>query len=98
MTEKTENAFPKPADHQGRVYVVTGAASGIGKRIAELLHAEGACLVLADVSETLLEIAVALDAQWVVGDLSDPAPNRDCVAKAKQAFGHVDGAVMAAGW
>ncbi len=97
MTATPETRFPKPADHQGRVYVVTGAASGIGRRIAELLHAEGARLVLADVSKTLPAVAASLDAQWVVADLSDPAPNRDSVAKATQAYGHVDGAVMAAG-
>lgn len=97
MIQPTKPTFPKPADHQGRVYIVTGASSGIGKRIAELLHAEGAKLVLADISENLSDVAKTLDAQWVVADLSDPGPNADCVSLALEAYGQLDGAVMAAG-
>ena len=33
---------------RGKVTVVTGAAGGIGKALAERFHAEGASVVLAD--------------------------------------------------
>jgi len=48
-------------DFEGKVAVVTGAASGIGRGIARQAAAEGAKLVLADVDERgLEEVALAL--------------------------------------
>ena len=42
----------------GRVAVVTGAASGIGRALAERFAAEGMRIVLADVEEPALDVAV----------------------------------------
>jgi NADP-dependent 3-hydroxy acid dehydrogenase YdfG len=42
---------------EGRVGVVTGAASGIGKAMAKVLAAEGVKVVLADVEEGALKVA-----------------------------------------
>lgn len=40
---------------EGRVCIVTGAASGIGRAIARLLAQEGACVVVADVTTEVIE-------------------------------------------
>jgi NAD(P)-dependent dehydrogenase (short-subunit alcohol dehydrogenase family) len=61
-------------DYAGARVLVTGAASGIGKALAEALSARGAQMVLADVdAEGLAPVAHALQAEAIVCDLSDIA-------------------------
>ena len=43
--------MPMTIDLSGKSALVTGAASGIGRAIAEDLAAHGACVLLADLSE-----------------------------------------------
>ncbi|MGH1548013.1 bifunctional aldolase/short-chain dehydrogenase [Leifsonia poae] len=56
--------LPKPKSHAGRIALVTGAASGIGKAIATRLAAEGACVVIAD-----LDLAKAQEAAAELGGM-----------------------------
>ncbi|GAK47837.1 putative oxidoreductase [Secundilactobacillus oryzae JCM 18671] len=42
-------------DLEGKVAIITGAASGMGKAMAELFTAEGAKVVAADLNEARLE-------------------------------------------
>ncbi len=57
----------------GRTVVVTGAARGVGRAIAEACAAAGARLVLADILESQgRETAAALGARFVTLDLADP--------------------------
>lgn len=72
---------------QGRVAVVTGAASGIGRAITVQLAGEGALVIAADVNGPRLQETAALAAEGgktvtVLGDLRDPATLQRIVAVA----------------
>lgn len=41
---------PTPSEIAGKVVIVTGAASGIGREIAELFHARGAKVIAEDIN------------------------------------------------
>lgn len=94
---------PAPRELEGRVFVVTGAASGIGRACARLLCARGAHVVGADRDADRLEDAIAElrssggEAVAVTGDLTDTAVVDRVVATAVLSYGGVDGAVANAG-
>ncbi|KPH64448.1 SDR family oxidoreductase [Novosphingobium sp. ST904] len=77
---------------QDKVCIVTGAASGMGRAMAELFHAEGARLVLADISGRQDEVAAALggDTMGVQCDVSDEAQVAAMIAAAEERFGRLD--------
>jgi 3-oxoacyl-[acyl-carrier protein] reductase len=82
-----------------RVYVVTGAATGVGRACAEQLAAEGARLVLAgDDEEGLAKVAAVLGgsdrAIAVGGDLTDAGLETCLVAAAIARYGRLDGALV----
>jgi 2,3-dihydroxy-2,3-dihydro-p-cumate dehydrogenase len=82
----------------GRSAIVTGAASPIGTAIARRLDAEGARLMLGDLDgDRVSSLAAELEAQHVVGDLSEEARVRDMVARTVDAYGSVDILVNNAG-
>jgi NAD(P)-dependent dehydrogenase (short-subunit alcohol dehydrogenase family) len=82
----------------GRRAVVTGAARGIGRAIAERLAGEGARVALIDVrADDLVTTAAGLDAPAVVADLADPDEARQSVAEAADALGGLDILVNNAG-
>jgi rhamnulose-1-phosphate aldolase/alcohol dehydrogenase len=107
LEEAKLQRMPKPKPLATRVALVTGAASGIGKAIATRLAAEGACVVIADLSqEKAQEAAAALSDQHGGGpdvavgvrvDVSDEAAVQAMVEAAVLAFGGLDLVVNNAG-
>jgi rhamnulose-1-phosphate aldolase/alcohol dehydrogenase len=93
---------PKPRSHQGRIALVTGAASGIGKAVATRLAREGACVVIADLDLAKAQAAAAelgsTDvAVGVAADVSNEAAVQAAVDAAVLAFGGLDLIVNNAG-
>jgi len=79
----------------GRVAVITGAASGIGRASAKLFAAEGASMIIADRADAVDETAEAIKAAGgkavaLKGDAGDDAFVQSLVAKAQSEFGGLD--------
>ena len=83
------------------IAVITGAAGGIGKAIAEKLASEGANVVLTDISESLLEKANATFkpdvSTYAVCDVSSEVSVEQAFNKASLEFGGADIVVHCAG-
>jgi glycerol dehydrogenase len=94
--------FDKAFRLAGKVALITGAAQGIGKAIAELYAEKGAAIVLVDMSESVHEAAATLtavgaDVMAVTADLTVTSNIDKVVAAALERFGKVDILVNNAG-
>lgn len=84
-----------------RVFVVSGAGSGLGRASAEQLVAEGARAVLvARRADVLDEVVGALGSDRAVAlaaDLADPETAEAAARQARESFGRLDGALVSVG-
>lgn len=87
----------------GKIALVTGAARGIGRAIAEELASAGADVAVCDLQEDWLKDTVAAVAAKgrkslaCAVDVKDPAHVNECVNKVVQTFGRIDVMVNNAG-
>ena len=82
----------------GKRAIITGAAQGIGKAIAERFAAEGASLLLADIDDArVAALAAELGQQAFTADVSRKAEFEALIAQAAKLWGGLDVLVNNAG-
>lgn len=89
-------AAPGSWSLEGKVAIVTGAARGIGRATAYLLHARGAAVVATDILDIVHELQ---GDRWATlsGDVTEEDTACRSVALAKEQFGRLDILVNNAG-
>ena len=98
-----ENIHNRPAGEgrlAGKITIVTGAAQGFGKGIAEELYKEGATIIIADMNVPLAEQVAAEmgERAWAIGvNVSDEESCANMVAKTVEKFGGLDIMIANAG-
>ncbi len=105
LEEAKLQRMPKAKSLAGRVALVTGGAGGIGSATASRLLSEGACVVLADIDEALLqkthkrltESHGSDVVRQVVMDVTDEAQVIAALATTAREFGGVDILISNAG-
>lgn len=84
----------------GKIAVITGGGSGIGRAAARMFVAEGAKVVVAEINPSLGEASAreaGADARFVKTDVTDEDSVKQMVRQAKEAFGHIDVLLNCAG-
>lgn len=100
-TPLPDDRDPADGDLAGRICLVTGAGSGIGRGIALRLRAEGAVVVVADIDEAAARrVAAQLggDCLAVAVDVADRASVDAMTRQVSERCGSIDVLVNNAGW
>ena len=88
---------PSRAEFDGKVVVVTGAASGIGEACVNAFLQKGAAVIALDINPEIEEKFSALNAKGIVCDITDEYSMQDAVHQAVASFGGIDILVSNAG-
>ncbi len=94
---KLTSAESASSEFEGKVAVVTGAASGIGLACAETLLQAGACVLALDINTLVVERFDHAQALGVVCDVTDGDAINTALAAAIKRFGGIDIVVSNAG-
>ncbi len=92
---KLKKASNRPP-FEGKVALVTGGASGIGKACVEALRAQGACVIALDLNESITSIT-GTDALGVACDVTDSAALKHAIQEGIRRFGGLDLLISNAG-
>jgi 3(or 17)beta-hydroxysteroid dehydrogenase len=82
----------------GKVAIVTGAGSGIGRACATRLHQEGARVILADIDPATAEVSKMLpESLFLQLDVAEAKSWTEACEKIRSAFGHLNILINSAG-
>lgn len=91
------NKAGKAPIHQGKIALVTGAASGIGKACAETLASQGAVVMALDINPAVTKMFNAPGVCGMVCDVTKPAEVERAVNETIRRFGGLDILISNAG-
>eukprot|EP00130_Batrachochytrium_dendrobatidis_P008496 XP_006683371.1 hypothetical protein BATDEDRAFT_15094 [Batrachochytrium dendrobatidis JAM81] len=92
--------YDKNFNITGKVAVVTGGASGIGRAISELFIEKGAKVAVLDLKDDVLDAAKEIDVENAIGiqcDVTNDESMDNAINAVKEQFGQVDILVNCAG-
>ena len=84
---------------EGKVAVITGAGSGMGRAAVEIFSREGARIIAVDISDSVFETAKSVDGDIFAmqADVSNEADVEAMIAKAQSEYGQLDAVLNVAG-
>lgn len=82
--------FPVSGRHEGKVYVITGGAEGIGRACAERFAQEGAQVMIADINPKGADVANSIGGAFQLTDMAEPEQVRALAAATVERFGRID--------
>lgn len=88
---------PSRAEFEGKIAVVTGAASGIGRACVDELLSRGAAVVALDINPEIADLYNSDEARGIVCDVTDDDSIRSAVVECVARFGGIDILVSNAG-